>query len=96
LYIGLGGDIEKLQRLNGDVEAVAEIIGFARENRPFTPHITISQDLTLNIPFEKLKGEIDMTDTSIISVEKIELIKSEQIQNRRIYTPICCYKLGNS
>jgi 2'-5' RNA ligase len=95
LYIGLGGAVDKLQRLNEDIETAAETAGFKREVRPFTPHITIDQDLTLNMSFEKLKGEIDMTKTGTISVKKIELIKSEQIQNKRIYTPIYGYGIRN-
>lgn len=93
LYIGLGGNIEALQRLNKATEAAMEVLGFKKEGRPYTPHITISQDLILNIPFEELKKQIDMASTHRISVNKIELIKSEQVQNKRIYTPICVYEL---
>lgn len=93
LYIGLGGQLEALRHLNEDTENAMELLGFKREGRPYTPHITISQDLTLNIPFEELKKQIDMSCTNTIYVTKIELIKSEQIQNKRIYTPICTYEL---
>jgi RNA 2',3'-cyclic 3'-phosphodiesterase len=93
LYIGLGGNIEALKRLNQDVEADMEGLGFKKEGRPYTPHITISQDLILNIPFENLEKQIDMSSTHAIYVNKIELVKSEQIKNRRIYTPISGYEL---
>ncbi|MDF2839554.1 MAG: 2-5 ligase [Clostridia bacterium] len=95
LYIGLGGNIEALKRLNQATEGAMEALGFKKETRPYTPHITISQDLTLNIPFEKLEKQIDMESTGIIYVNKIELIKSEQIKNKRIYTPICGYELNS-
>lgn len=93
LYIGLGGNIDALKRLNEDTEASMELLGFKKEGRPYTPHITISQDLILNLPFEELKRKIDMSKTHTINVDKIELIKSEQIQNKRIYTPIYSYDL---
>ena len=93
LYIGLGGNIEALKRLNEKTESSMELLGFKKEGRPYTPHITISQDLILNLPFEELKGKIDMSKTHRIHVNKIELIKSEQIQNKRIYTPIYSYDL---
>ncbi|OGO78712.1 MAG: 2'-5' RNA ligase [Clostridiales bacterium GWB2_37_7] len=93
LYIGLGGNIEALKQLNQATEAAMELLGFKKEGRPYTPHITISQDLILDIPFEELKKEIEMSSTHRIAVNKIELIKSEQIQNKRIYTPICGYEL---
>jgi len=96
LYIGLGGGTKALLLLNNDTDAALETLDFKRENRLYTPHITIAQDLTLNIPFEKLKHEIDTTRTSKIEVNKIELIKSEQIQYKRIYTPICGFELKNN
>jgi len=93
LYIGLGGQIQALNKLNEATEAAMEELGFKRESRAYTPHITISQDLTLNVPFEELKNQIDMSNTHTIYVNKIELIKSEQIQNKRIYTAIYDYEL---
>lgn len=93
LYLGLGGNIEALQQLNQDVENAMESIGFKKEGRPYTPHITISQDLMLKLPYEELIQQIDMSSTHRIQVHKIELIKSEQIQNKRIYTPICSCEL---
>jgi 2'-5' RNA ligase len=93
LYVGLGGNTDALKQLNVDTEAAMELLGFKKEGRPYTPHITISQDLILNLSFEDLKKQIDMSNTHAIYVNKIELIKSEQIQNKRIYTPICSYEL---
>jgi RNA 2',3'-cyclic 3'-phosphodiesterase len=93
LYIGLGGNIDALKRLNEDTEAAMELLGFKKEARPYTPHVTIAQDLVLNISFEELKKHINMLNTHAIYVNKIELIKSEQIQNKRIYTPIYSYEL---
>ena len=95
LYIGLGGKVDALQRLNGDIEAALALLGFKKEGRPYTPHITISQDLILNIPFEELKEQVDLSSTHTIYVSKIELIKSEQIQNKRVYTPIYSYELSS-
>lgn len=96
LYIGLGGDMKALQRLNSHTEDAMETLGFKKENRPYTPHITISQDLTLGIPFDKLKEQMDTASTHEIYVDKIELIKSEQIQNKRIYTPVYSYELKDA
>lgn len=93
LYIGLGGDVDALKQLNERTETSMELLGFKKEGRPYTPHITISQDLILNLTFEELKRKIDMSSTHTIYVNKIELIKSEQIQNKRIYTPIYGYDL---
>lgn len=93
LYIGLGGNIDALKQLNEGIEAAMELLGFKKERRLYTPHVTLSQDLILDISFEELKKHIDISNTHTIYVNKIELIKSEQIQNKRIYTPICGYEL---
>lgn len=93
LYIAMGGTVDMLKLLNRDTEEAMESLGFVRETRPYTPHITIAQDLTLRLPFEELKKHIDISQTKKIYVSKIELIKSEQIQNKRIYTPICGFEL---
>lgn len=93
LYIGLGGNIDALKRLNEETETAMTLLSFKKERRPYTPHVTLAQDLVLDISFEELKKHIDLSGTHTIYVNKIELIKSEQIQNKRIYTPICSYEL---
>ena len=93
LYIGLGGALSALIRLNKEVESAMEGLGFDRDRKPYTPHITLAQNLILKEDFEKLKKRIILPQDQVIKVDKIELIKSEQIQNKRIYTPICGYEL---
>ena len=95
LYIGLGGNIEALKLLNGDIERAMELLGFKKEARAYTPHITMAQDLILELPFEELKRQLDISSTHTIYVNKIELIKSEQIQYKRVYTPIYGYELAH-
>jgi RNA 2',3'-cyclic 3'-phosphodiesterase len=43
LWIGVGGEIEKLAALQRDIEDGLEGAGFAREERPFTPHLTLGR-----------------------------------------------------
>lgn len=43
LWIGLGGEIERLAALQRDIEAGLEGIGFPREERSFTPHLTLGR-----------------------------------------------------
>lgn len=93
LYIGLGGNVDALKRLNEYTEAAMELLGFEKERRHYMPHVTVAQDLELDMPFEELKKQIDLSRVHVIYVNKIELIKSEQIQNKRVYTPICSYEL---
>lgn len=43
LWIGLGGDIDAARALTEKVETVCKGFGFAREKRPFTPHLTLGR-----------------------------------------------------
>jgi RNA 2',3'-cyclic 3'-phosphodiesterase len=43
IWIGVGGDVEPLQRLQGAVEVALEKLGFAAERRPFQPHLTLAR-----------------------------------------------------
>jgi 2'-5' RNA ligase len=91
LWLGLGGEVDKLMSLHSDIEKCLSEIGIARDNKAYTPHITIAQDLVLNVPLEDLLKKIDMSNMKEIHVKEIQLIKSEQRENKRIYTPIAVF-----
>jgi 2'-5' RNA ligase len=42
-WVGLGGDINRLSELQQRLEASLARLGFARESRPFTPHLTLAR-----------------------------------------------------
>lgn len=43
VWAGLGGDVEKLTALHGELAARAEALGVPREDRPFVPHVTLGR-----------------------------------------------------
>lgn len=43
VWAGLDGDVDKLASLADRVAAVLETLGFAREERPFRPHVTLGR-----------------------------------------------------
>jgi 2'-5' RNA ligase len=43
LWSGVGGDLEALARLQAQTEAVAQAIGFAPEEKSFSPHLTLAR-----------------------------------------------------
>jgi RNA 2',3'-cyclic 3'-phosphodiesterase len=43
VWAGVSGEIETLNRLQAAVEDAMERAGFERENRPFTPHLTLGR-----------------------------------------------------
>jgi 2'-5' RNA ligase len=39
----LGGDVERLRELHRQVESALEPLGFVRDDRPYTPHVTLAR-----------------------------------------------------
>ncbi len=90
LWLGLGGDIDKLKYLQKEVDNSLNILGFVKEKRTYKPHITIGQDIILNekYSFNSLKETFDENAFPKIRVEKISIIKSEQMGSKRIYSSL--------
>ena len=57
LWIGLDGDLDRLAELQRRVEEAAETVGFAREARKFTPHLTIARI--------RERSDLDRTTTAV-------------------------------
>lgn len=93
LWLGLGGDLESLNALYSKIEEGLGARGFDKEKRPYTPHITIAQDLLLRASFDELRKIVDLSSIPDIDVSEVSLIKSEQIQGKRVYTPISTFRL---
>ena len=43
VWVGLGGDLEVLSRLAARIDIALAELGYARESRPFVPHLTIAR-----------------------------------------------------
>ena len=93
LWLGLGGDLKILHQLSAGIDRSMSALGFPPEKRPFTPHITIGQDIVFECLFENIQDSIGKVSYGPIKIEKINLFKSEQIQNKRVYTVISEYVL---
>jgi 2'-5' RNA ligase len=93
LWLGLGNGFHNLKSLYNFIEEGLVDKGFKKDNRTYTPHITVAQDLILSRNFIELKKDIRLDIIPDIKVKKISLIKSEQIKGNRIYTPVSTFKL---
>jgi RNA 2',3'-cyclic 3'-phosphodiesterase len=93
VWLGLGGDLGILKALQGNIENSLISVGFDKENREYKPHVTIGQDLILDIEFSEVKNLVHKMKFSEIKVDSIYMFKSEQIANKRVYTPINEYML---
>lgn len=80
VWLGLSGEVEKLNRLQAAVEDAMVRIGFEREDRPFKPHLTLARIKYIRskerwlTALEQVK-DIKLTgfDATAVSVMKSEL-----------------------
>jgi RNA 2',3'-cyclic 3'-phosphodiesterase len=93
LWLGFSGELDKLGALYSDIEEEMHKLGMKKEIKTYTPHITIAQDLMLRIPFEELKEKVDFQSFNTIEIRDISLIKSEEAEGKRLYTPISSFEL---
>lgn len=87
IYIKIEGDKNKLLMLAKKIDWVCSKYGYKTE-KFYTPHITIAQEVKLILPFENLKKQLDYEFCKNILFDRVTIMKSEQIENKRIYTPI--------
>lgn len=88
VYISLEDKDKKLEKLFKITEDCCFLSGFEREKRAYTPHITIAQDVVIKRDFNLSDGSGFQIPLINIPVNKISIIKSQQIENKRIYTAI--------
>jgi len=98
IWVGLTGDLEKLQILQTNIEENMEILGFPAEERKFTPHLTLGR-VRFQPPSSDLQKftrlmEITKFDCSCeIDVDAVKLMKSELTPKGAIYSKIGSIKL---
>lgn len=92
LWIGLKGDLDRLNNLFNKLEASLEEIGINREERGYNPHITIGRQVIID-DFKSLKDKIELKEIEII-VDSISLMESKRENGRLVYKPLISYKLG--
>lgn len=93
LWLGLTGELQELMSLQHKMDQALTPLGFKPEKRRYTPHITLGQDIVFEAGFEEIKAGIEGLEFGRTQVEEIALFKSEQVQNKRVYTHISGYPL---
>ncbi|HOA98016.1 MAG TPA: RNA 2',3'-cyclic phosphodiesterase [Acetivibrio saccincola] len=93
LWFGISEGVEQLESLYKEIDKSLITLGFPKEKRKFVPHITIAQDVIFKCDFSIIKEAIGAPDIGKIPVDRLYLFKSEQIENKRVYTKISEYEL---
>ncbi len=88
VWVGLSGDIEKLSRLQAAVEETISEIGFKRDERAFTPHLTLGRIKYVRSRDKWLKALDEVKDISLsgFDVAAVSLMKSELKPSGAVYT----------
>lgn len=101
IWIGLGGALDVLLGLQEALEGEMESLGFAREGRSFSPHLTLGRARE-GMPSSQRRrvGEV-LASASVdikeeLPVEEIALIKSTLTPSGAIYTPLFSVPLHRS
>lgn len=88
VWLSLGGDMSGLLSLQKAVDEDMEALGFEKERRRYTPHVSIGQDVVFEKEFDGVKALFNEKDFSEICVDRVCLFKSELSGGRRLYTPV--------
>ncbi|MCX7912419.1 MAG: RNA 2',3'-cyclic phosphodiesterase [Dehalococcoidales bacterium] len=98
IWVGLNGDLEKLVTLQKRIDECLSPLGFAPEARPFTPHITLGRTRdNATRPERQELGKVisgmTVEDTGIISVESVNLMRSQLTGSGPIYSVLASCRL---
>jgi 2'-5' RNA ligase len=93
VWVGLSGELERLNQLQKRVETALTPLGFKPEGRNFTPHLTLGRVRDNARPDERqslgrLVSGTDFKEKYVISVKSINLMKSQLTREGPIYTKI--------
>lgn len=102
LWIGLRGDIEALSRLQAEIGGDLEALGFARESRPFRPHLTLGRVRQPRGPIpgveealRRVAGGPDVERPSL-TVDGLTLFRSDLTERGAVYTRLERFPFGGA
>lgn len=89
LFVGLSEN-EGLRELQHKIEEELETLGFEKERRRFTPHVTIGRIKSRL----KIKGPLPLPEKSPFVISEIGVINSKLGREGSVYTPFNLFRLG--
>jgi len=98
LWVGVKGELEKIAQIQKRIESNTEQLGFPRESRAFSPHLTLGRVRDEAGPNErrrlgKLLADTTFTALHKIDVDAVNLMKSQLTPGGAIYNCIGSVKL---
>ena len=99
-WVGIGGEVDKLSRLQQNIDSALAALGFAKEERSFVPHLTLARIRQGASPperrsFGELVGSTIFEDKYHVEVGAISLMRSQLTPAGAIYTCLSAVRLGH-
>ena len=94
LWIGVGAGSDRLRSLAGDLDAALVPSGFEREERPYTPHLTLGRFRGRPASLELPSDTGEQGAGPEFRVPYIELVESTLTQRGAVYENIGTFALG--
>jgi RNA 2',3'-cyclic 3'-phosphodiesterase len=93
IWVGVKGEIDKLAALQKSIDDNTEQLGFPKENRAFSPHLTLGRvrmeaELVERQKIGKLLSATSFAPNQVFQVNAVYLIQSQLQRTGAIYTPI--------
>ncbi len=97
LWLGITGDLAPLAALQETIEEAMEGLGFRREDRKFTPHLTLARIRQGRPPsgLQKALDEIKDTGLPAFEVDSVHFMKSDLQPSGPVYTELGRVELAN-
>jgi len=99
VWVGVGGELDKLSTLQQNIDSALAALGFAREERSFVPHLTVARVREGASTSERgrlgeLVGSATFEGKYHVEVEAIKLMRSQLTPAGAIYTCLSVVGLG--
>lgn len=93
LYLDLDGEVQKIYNIKSSIDDKLKNIGYAKEKRKYIPHITLGRRVVFDNRIHTIKDSIKKHLEKPFELNTLILFKSEQIESKRIYTPLETFQL---
>jgi len=98
VWVGVGGEVDKLSQLQQRIESSLVPLGFTAESRPFTPHLTLARLRDRALPDERQRlgqfiAATKFESVYTIKVDAINLMRSQLTREGPIYSRLSAIEL---
>lgn len=93
VWLGLNGEVQKIDSLSKEIDNKITALGFAKNNKKYIPHITLGRNVLFDSNLHKINELISNDLKYSFNIDTLTLMNSEEIDGKRIYTPIKKFKL---